>query len=125
MGLIYSLLVMFMLSPSSGEVPYGSVESAFKSGNSKGLVALGKDKILINVLGDEGVYSKSQATLVLKNFFTKNPARSFSYVHKGKGSSEGSFAIGKYISSGKEYRVTIHFKKINGTFKIESLAIEK
>ena len=125
MGFIYSLLAAIMLSTSTGEVPYGSVEKAFESGNSKGLVALGKDKILINVLGNEGVYSKSQATLVLKSFFNKNPAKSFNYVHKGKGSSEGSFAIGKYISGSQEYRVTIHFKKINGVFRIESLAIEK
>lgn len=126
MGLIYSLLTLFVLSTTSTvDVPYAAVEKAFESNNAKGLVALSKDKVLINVLGDEGVYSKSQATLVLKNFFTKNPAKSFSYVHKGKGSSEGSFAIGKYLSGSKEYRVTIHFKKISGTFKIESLAIEK
>lgn len=125
MGLIYSLLTVFMLSSATVDVPYTAVEKAFESNNAKGLVNLGKDKILINVLGDEGVYSKSQATLVLKNFFTKNPAKSFDYVHKGKGSSEGSFAIGKYMSGGNEFRVTIHFKKISGTFKIESLAIEK
>jgi Domain of unknown function (DUF4783) len=125
MGFIYSILTVLFLSGSATDVPYSSVETAFKTGNAKGLVALGKDKILINVLGNEGVYSKSQATLVLKKFFTKNPAKSFSYVHKGKGSSEGSFAIGKYISGSQEFRVTIHFKKVSGAFKIESLAIEK
>lgn len=125
MGLIYSLVTVVMLIGSSLSVPYDSVESAFESNNAKGLVNLGKEKILINVLGEEGVYSKSQATLVLKNFFTKNPSKSFSYVHKGTDSGEGSFAIGTYISGSQEFRVTIHFKKINSVFKIESLAIEK
>ncbi|NQY68577.1 MAG: DUF4783 domain-containing protein [Flavobacteriales bacterium] len=120
MGLIYTLVTIVMLS-----VPFGSVESAFKSGNSKGLVSLSKEKILINVDGSEGVYSKAQATLVLKKFFTKYPAKSFKYIHKGKGSSEGAFAIGTYKSGSSEFRVTIHFKKINGSFKVESLAIEK
>lgn len=113
-----------MLAVSSGDVPYSAVESAFKSGNAKAISDLGKEKTLINVLGSEGVYSRPQATLVLKDFFSKNPGSSFNYIHKGKGSSEGSFAIGKYVSRGKEFRVTIHFKKINGKFRIESLAIE-
>jgi hypothetical protein len=125
MGLIYSLVTFIMLSSSAMDVPFGSVESAFKSGNAKGLVSMGKEKILIKLDGAEGVYSKSQATLVLKKFFTKYPAKSFSYLHKGKGSSEGSFAIGTYTSGSSEFRVTVHFKKINGKFKIESLAIEK
>jgi hypothetical protein len=114
-----------MLTTGALEVPYGSVESAFKSGNSKGLVSLGKEKVLMNIDGSEGVYSKSQATLVLKKFFTKYPAKSFKYIHKGKGSSEGSFAIGNYVSGSSEFRVTIHFKKIGSSFKIESLSIEK
>ena len=125
MGLIYSLVTFVMFSSGTMDVPFGSVESAFKSGNAKDLVSIGKEKILINVDGTEGVYSKSQATLVLKKFFTKYPAKSFSYIHKGKGSSEGSFAIGTYTSGRSEYRVTVHFKKIKGNFKIESLAIEK
>ena len=125
MGLIYSLVTFVMFSSGTMDVPFKSVESAFKSGNAKDLVSIGKEKILINVDGTEGVYSKSQATLVLKKFFTKYPAKSFSYIHKGKGSSEGSFAIGTYTSGSSEFRVTVHFKKIKGNFKIESLTIEK
>ncbi|MFT6984067.1 MAG: hypothetical protein ACJAUD_002847 [Crocinitomicaceae bacterium] len=125
MGLIYSLVTFVMLSSGAMDVPFGSVESAFNSENAEGLVSMGKEKILINVDGTEGVYSKSQATLVLKKFFTKYPAKSFSYIHKGGGSSEGSFAIGTYTSGSSEFRVTVHFKKIKGNFKIESLAIEK
>jgi len=118
------LTSIFLSFGIGGEVPYGAIEKAFESNNAKEIVALGKEKILINILGDEGVYSKSQAGLVLKDFFTKKPGHTFDFVHKGKGSSEGSFAIGKYLSGGEEFRVTIHFKKIGGDFKIESLAIE-
>ena len=81
--------------------------------------------MLINVLGKEGAYSKSQAGLVLKDFFTKNPGDQFNFFFKGKESSEGTFAIGKYISRTGEFRVTIHFKNISGRFRIESLTIEK
>lgn len=107
------------------EIPYSSIEKAFIANNANDIVALGKDKILLNVLGKEGAYSKSQATLVLKDFFSKKPGNSFKFIFKGKESADGSFAIGSYESKSESFRVTIHFKKESGDFKIESLTIEK
>lgn len=79
----------------------------------------------MNVLGKEGAYSKSQANLVLKDFFTKKPGTSFKFIFKGKETSDGSFAIGNYESKSETFRVTINFKKEGSDYKIESLAIEK
>jgi hypothetical protein len=107
------------------DVPYSSVEKAFSSNNASEIVNLGKEKILMNVLGKEGAYSKSQAGLVLKDFFIKKPCNTFKFIFKSKESADGCFAIGNYESKNETYRVTIHFKKESGNFKIESLAIEK
>lgn len=125
MQLIYSILTAIALSIGVGEVPYSAIEKAFETNNPEEIVKLGKAKVLINILGKEGAYSQSQAGLVLKDFFTRNPGSSFDFYFKGKESSEGTFAIGKYISRGEEFRVTIHFKKLNGNYMIESLTIEK
>ncbi len=126
MVFLYSLLTSFILSFSpAGEIPYVGLESAFTDNNASNIVALGKDKLLLNVLGNEGAYSQSQATLVLKDFFTKKPGTSFKFIFKGKESSDGSFAIGTYLSKQESFRITIQFKKINTDFKIESLTIEK
>jgi len=88
-------------------------------------VAHGQAKMLINILGKEAVYSQSQAGLVLKGFFTRKPGNQFEYTFKGKETIEGAFAIGNYTSKNEKFRVTIHFKKINEDYKIESLTIEK
>ena len=124
--MIALLLSLFLLAGPTVPVdaPYGAVQSAFKSGNASSLASMCKDKCLINILDEEQVYSTSQATQVLKNFFTKHPPSSFSFIHKGSGSSEGAFGIGTYSSKGSEFRVTVHFKKISGSFKIESISIE-
>jgi len=110
---------------TTNEIPYSSIEDAITSNNSTELVAYGKDKILLNILGNEGVYSQSQSALVLKDFFTKKPGNSFKFIFKGKETSEGSFAIGTYVSKTENFRFTIQFKKIGSDFKIESLTIEK
>ena len=109
----------------SSEVPYSSLEKAFKANQSADIVSLGKEMMVINILSNEGVYSSQQATLVLKNFFSKHPGNSFEYTFKGKQTSDGAFAIANYFSKSEKYRVTIHFKKINASYKIESLSIEK
>lgn len=109
----------------NGTVPYDAIDKAFETNNAQEISTLGKDKILINILGKEGIYSQSQASLVLKDFFSKKPGNSFDFYFKGKESSEGTFGIGTYESKGEKFRVTIHFKKINNAFKIESLTIEK
>ena len=126
MGFLYSFLTSILISLHLvGEIPYSNIETAFSDNNPSGIVTYGKDKILLNVLGTEGVYSHSQASLVLKDFFTKKPSSSFKFIFKGKETAEGSFAIGTYVSKGESFRVTIQFKKTGTEFKIESLTIEK
>ena len=124
--MIALILSLFLLVGPTvpADAPYGSVESAFKSGDASSLAGMCKDKVLINILDDERAYSQSQATQVLKSFFSKYPSSSFSFIHKSSGSGEGAFGIGNYKSGSKEFRVTVHFKKIGGSFKIDSISIE-
>jgi hypothetical protein len=127
MSFLYVFLTSIVLSlTAQSDIPYASIEKAFVTNDASDIVALGKDKMLINILGKEGAYSQSQANLVLKDFFNKKPGSSFKFIFKGKESADGSFAIGSYESKTNEsFRVTIHFKKIGSDFRIESLNIEK
>ena len=126
MGILYTIFVAFLLNlNSTSEIPYSSLENAFTENNARDIVAIGKDKILFNILGNEGAYSHSQATLILKDFFIKKPGVSFKFIFKGKETAEGSFAIGSYATKTETFRITIQFKKMNSDFKIESLNIEK
>jgi hypothetical protein len=126
MGYIYTFLLSILINfNTTNDIPYTNLEEAFSGNNPNGIVSFGKDKILLNILGNEGAYSQSQASLVLKDFFTKKPGNSFKFTFKGKETNEGSFAIGNYISKLENFRVTIQFKKITSEFKIESLTIEK
>ena len=123
------LLIFFLFislgSYSQSTIPYAKIEQAFKVNQAKEIVSFGKDKMLISVLGKEGAYSRSQANLVLRDFFHRKPGNQFQFYFKSKESADGSFAIGKYISNGEEFRITIHFKKIGKKFMIESLTIEQ
>ena len=126
MGYLYTFLISILITfNTTNDIPYTNIEEAFLGNNPNGIVSYGKDKLLLNILGIEGAYSQSQATLVLKDFFIKKPGDSFKFIFKGKETIEGSFAIGNYTSKTETFRITIQFKKINSDYKIESLTIEK
>ena len=126
MSVFYAFLTSVLLTfVPSDNVPYNKVKTAIENNDSRGLVDISKDKLIISVLGSEGVYGHSQAELILKDFFAKNPGNKFEFTFKGRPTSEGVFAIGNYDSNGGKYRITIHFKKIGSDFKLESFTIEK
>jgi len=126
MGLLYTLLTALLMQfYAVTDIPYTSVESAFTSGDAARIVSFGKEMMILNVCEKEGAYSQSQASQVLKDFFTRKPASSFKFSFKGKETEEGTFAIGTYVSKGESFRVTIKWKKIGADYKIESISIEK
>ena len=126
MGLLFSLLTTFLMNYYVvTDIPYASVETAFVSGDAARIVSYGKETMLDNVIDKEGAYSHSQASQVLKDFFTKKPASSFKFSFKGKETEEGTFAIGTYMSKAESFRVTIKWKKMGTDYKIESIGIEK
>jgi hypothetical protein len=126
MNLFLSIYVAFMLlNPQQQGVPYSAIDTAFDQKNAEAVVNFAREKVLINVLGKEGAYSKSQAVLVLKDFFANKSNTNFNFTFKGNESSSGAFAIGSYTSSAGKFRVTIHFKNAGDDFKIESITIEK
>ena len=130
MKFLFTLFFIFSFFVKS-DFPYEKIKQAFELNDSKKIALMCKDKVLINIMGKENVYSQSQANLVLKDFFKRKPGSSFKFFFKGQESlkktkelSDGSFAIGNYKSEKSEFRITIHLKKINNEFKIESLIIE-
>lgn len=126
MNFIYAFLTsLVMLLPNQTGIPYAKIDTAFDQNNAEVIISQSREKVLINVLGKEGAYSKSQAILVLKEFFNGKNGSNFSYTFKGTESSSGTFAIGNYTSGTTKYRITLHFKNNGDDFKIESINIEK
>lgn len=124
MSYFYILLASLVLSFTGADIPHNELERAFNSNDAGAIVELAKEKVLMNILGNEGAYSQPQAKIVLKDFFSKHPNGKFTFIFRGKEAESGSFSIGNYVSKGTTFRVTFHFKKIGSVFRIESLNIE-
>ena len=125
MKFIFLLITTLLLILPLQGVPYAKLDAAFDQKNAEAIVSLTREKVLMNIMGKEGIYSKSQAILVLKDFFNGKGTSNFNFTFKGSESDSDTFAIGSLVCGGTKYRITTHFKSTDGESKIESITIEK
>ena len=82
---------------SIGVVPEG-ISNAFKTGNSEVLADYFSNNVELVVLDKEDVYSKNQAEIVVKNFFSSHRPYKFVILHQG-GRESSKYAIGNLMTS--------------------------
>ncbi|WP_268033443.1 DUF4783 domain-containing protein [Algoriphagus sp. PAP.12] len=98
---------------------------AIDSGSSSELARYFDSSISLNISGQQGDYSRSQAELVLKDFFKKNPPMGFSLVFKSENNPSTSSYIGEYASGGGSYKVFIKANQQGSQMKVYSLEFVK
>ncbi len=74
--LLLLLISPYIFSQNQGEIPNG-ISQALKTGNSKELVKYFNDNVEMVILDEEGIYSKTQAEMILKDFFFEVSAPKF------------------------------------------------
>ncbi|MFM1745997.1 MAG: hypothetical protein RLZZ630_1934 [Bacteroidota bacterium] len=88
------------------------IANALRSGDAKSVSRYFGNTIDLTILTKEEVYSKTQAEQVLKDFFLKNPPRSFSFLHKGESKEGARYAIGTMTTSQGQVFRTYFFVKV-------------
>lgn len=118
-------LIVFNWVIPMQNIPYADLEQAVLKADATKVVSYGAEKILVSINNKESIYSKSQAAIVLKDFFAKKPAESFKISVKFQKQEAQSFASGEYLSKGSKYRISFQFKKMDEQFKIDKIVISE
>ncbi len=107
--------------------PPGIVEditAAIKAGNSKDLAKYFGPTVEIILPGTDGAYSKAQAEMIMKSFFTKSVPVSF-VVNQNRNSAGGAqFIIGTYKSKSEKLNVYILLKPVSNQLMIQQMHFE-
>ena len=114
--LIKKILVLLLVSNSlfASDI-YEDIAGKIRNGDAKQLATYFGNSIDLSIVDKESVYSKSQAELIIKDFFSKNAPKSFSILHKGASPEGTQYAIGNLVTvNGKTFRASFYFKTING-----------
>lgn len=99
------------------------VISAMKTGNSSEIARFFDNTVEINMPQKNNSYSKSQAELVLKDFFTTNSVKGFEIIHKGENAGS-QYCIGTLITRNGSFRTTIFMKQKGDKQLLQEITFE-
>lgn len=88
------------------------VISGMKTGNIAAIVKFFDNTVELTMHDKTNSYSKVQAEMVLKDFFSNNTVKNFEVIHKGENAGS-QYCIGTLNTKGGSFRVTI-FMKLKG-----------
>ena len=125
---LISLVVLLLTGACPGTVFGQDVNSriaaAIKTANARELSSYFNNTIDLTTPGNEGTYSKAQAEMIVKSFFSKDPPSSFTLNHNGKSNDGSHFAIGTYKSGATQFRAYFLVKVMSGQQLIHQLKFE-
>jgi hypothetical protein len=100
------------------------ISTAIRSGNPKNISKYFIENIDLKVIEQEDVYSKQQAEMILKDFFTKHPVKTFTVAHKSEPKGGSQYVIGTLETDNGKFRVYFLIKSSGSTNLIQQFRIE-
>lgn len=116
-------LSFFLLSAFTTAMSIDEVVASMKSGNVAGVARFFDNTVEITLPDKGGSYSKSQAEIVLKDFLTNNPVKSFDVIHKGQNAGS-QYCIGTLVTKNGSFRTTIYMKQKGDIQVLQELRFE-
>ncbi len=102
-----------------------AVAAAIRTGDAQTLASFFAVSLDLTVPGSEGTYSRSQAELIVKDFFKTNNPRAFSIRHQGMSGEGAHFVIGQLETTNGSFRVYFLVKTTAGQARLTQLQFEE
>jgi hypothetical protein len=100
------------------------ISSAVRSGNPKSISRYFIANIDLKVIAQEDVYSKQQAEMILKDFFTKHPVKAFTIAHKSEPKGGTQYVIGTLETETGKFRIYFLIKTTGAESLVQQFRIE-
>jgi Domain of unknown function (DUF4783) len=123
-NLILGIFLILTISVIANPITDNTIAKALKSGDATTIAKYFNKSVDLTIPGNEGIYSKIQAKLILKTFFLKNKPSDFKVVHNGDSKNNAHYSIGNLITNKGTYRTYILYKEVSGKITILELRIE-
>ena len=101
------------------------ISKAIGAGDAKQLAAYFGNTVELTIMNREDSYSKTQAELIVRDFFAKNPPKSFAILHRGSSKDGTHYAIGNLTTTkGAVFRTSFFTRHTEGKHIIQELRFE-
>ena len=124
--LLSTLLLGSILMLSSFTTDQNGIDeviNALRSGNSAQLSGLFGVNVEVTLPDKSDSYSRAQAQLIVKDFFTNNGVKGFDLKHKGD-SPSGHFCIGTLQTNAGNFRTNVFMKIKNGKEEVKEIRFQ-
>ncbi|HEY5405728.1 MAG TPA: DUF4783 domain-containing protein [Ginsengibacter sp.] len=115
---------LLVLTSSFVTLSFDEVIKALKAGDASGVSKYFDNTVEITLSDKSNPYSKTQARLVLQDFFASNEVKDFEILHKSDNSGS-QYCIGNLKTVNGTFRTTIFMKQKGSTDVIQALRFEK
>ncbi len=119
----FLLSAVLLLSSFRAQQGIDEVVGALKSGNATELAKYLDDNVELTLPEKSDSYSKAQAQIIIKDFFSTNGVKGFELKHKGS-SPSGNFAIGTLQTSSGNFRTNIFMRSKNGKEVVKEIRFQ-
>lgn len=122
-----SAILLFLFSIASFAFTIDVIDdiaNAIRSGNPKNISKFFIENIDLKVIEQEDVYSKQQAEMILKDFFTKHAVKSYTIAHKSQPKAGSQYVIGSLETANGKFRTYFLIKTVGTQTLIQQFRIE-
>jgi hypothetical protein len=118
-------IILFISSSFSASDLCEDINKAIGSGDSRQLATYFANTVDLTIANREDNYSKTQAEMIVRDFFLKNPPKTFSIIHKGTSKEGTLYGIGTLTTTkGTTFRTSFFARQSGGKFLIQELRFE-
>lgn len=100
------------------------ISGYFKTSDSDELSEYFSPLLEMNILSEENEYSKAQAELILRDFFSKHKPASVKILHRLNSSSNFRFGVLSFQTDKDKFRISISMTNEGEKFLIKVIRIE-
>jgi hypothetical protein len=117
------LSAVFILSSFSYFLNIDEVVGAMKNGDAAQIARHFDNTVEISMPDKSNNYSKSQAEMVLKDFFSTNGVKNFQVLHKGENAGS-QYCIGTLVTKNGSFRTTVFMKQKSDKQLLQEIRFE-
>ena len=120
--LTFAFMVCVLFSYGQGVID--QIGGSIANGNVAGISRHFDNAVTLSVAGSQATYSRSQAEMILKEFFSRNEVKGFTIEHSST-SSSNSYAIGTLVTSQGNYRAYFTVRQKDNRYYIQEIRFER
>lgn len=124
LGLAFAFSALFLLSfRAQPQYSIDEVLSALKSGNANQLSKYFDSRVDVSLPTKSDNFSKNQAEMILKDFFSSHDVKSFEVKHKGE-MNGSQFCIGSLKTRNGNFRTKLYMKQKGDQQVVQEIAFQ-